>query len=71
MSVRKEIHQTIELRCHALGLTLDQAQWLAVENDRNDPHSIYRLLDLEFDTLKPVTTRNPKSGSGWRRIPAM
>lgn len=60
MSVRKEIHKIIELRCHELGLTLDQAQWLAVENDRNDPYSIYRLLDLEFDTLKPVTTRNPK-----------
>ncbi|MFZ6774409.1 hypothetical protein ACO0LB_17020 [Undibacterium sp. SXout7W] len=39
---------------------MDQAERLAVENDRNDTYSIYRLLDMEFDTLKPVKTRNPK-----------
>lgn len=43
----------IEQRCHELGLTLEQAQRLAVESDRNDPKSLYRLLDLQFDTLKP------------------
>jgi len=60
MSAQKEIHLIIEQRCHELGLTLNQAQGLAVENDRNDPYSIYRLLNLEFDTLEPNKTRNTK-----------
>ncbi|MBC3877396.1 hypothetical protein H8K38_06225 [Undibacterium sp. FT79W] len=58
--VSADISQMIEQRCHELGLTLEQAQRLAVENDRSDPNSLYRLLCLEFDTLEPVKTRNPK-----------
>lgn len=60
MTVQTKFSQIIAHRCHQLGLTLEQAQHLAVENDQNDPNSIYRLLYLEFDTLEPVKTRNPK-----------
>lgn len=60
MVVQAEISQIIARRCHELGLTLEQAQRLAVENDRNDPKSFFRLLYLEFDTLEPVKTRSPK-----------
>lgn len=53
MSTQADIIKVIEQRCHELGLTLEQAQRLAVESDRSDPKSLYRLLDLQFDTLKP------------------
>lgn len=47
----------IRTRCEALGLSLEQAQRLASENDGADPHALLRVLGLDLATLQPLKAR--------------